>query len=246
MDKAIEFANQLDCHVHFLFNLRAGLLPWGAKRKIEEKRKKIYELKERFRKKTGSRLKLFFQVRVDDVKNQIVTYACTNAIDMVLLDSYLNGSHFLDDNLDPGKLASYINCPVLAASHFPDVPPLKTIVLPVDRVVPVNKVRIAVCLAKQFDSSIHLVVLENDSSHHEMTCMQRVFELLKNNTDIPVACQTVQGKSLRDGALQYSQSMKDSLIVMNTGKESPATSFFDRLQFLFGSKHRTVPVMTVA
>jgi hypothetical protein len=248
IDKAIEFANQLECHVHFLFMMKTTFFSWNRKGNVEaEKKMRMYALKEKYREKLKKGLRLFSQFQNGDIENIIVKYAETHAIDMILLDNGLKGPAFFHDSLDPGWLADCVNCPVLTIRSSPDVQPFKTIVLPIGTIMPVNKMRIAVCLAKQFDSSIHLVVLEKNSlMYEEMACMKRVFQVLKNNTDLPLVCITVQGKSLEDAALQYGHSVKGSLIIMNPGHEPFVAGFINWVSSMFGSKGSEVPVITVA
>src|SRR5689334_9766156 len=57
MRRSIDMALRLQCHVHFLFNLRGGL-SWAPIRKARAERKKIFELKELSAKTVGRDIQL--------------------------------------------------------------------------------------------------------------------------------------------------------------------------------------------
>jgi hypothetical protein len=248
VEKAIEFANQLECHLHLLFIIKTPFFSFLNKQKKEtEKKIKVLKLKEKNRERLIKGLKLFICFQRNDIENRILKYCEANEIDMIVACGELKRPGFFASNIKAGKLAGSINYPVLTIKSYPDVQQLKTIVLPIGGFLPINHIRVAIYLGNHFNASIHLVGLEkNGGLNEDLEYIKRAFRILKNNTELPVVFNTISGNDLADAAVQYANSVNAGLVMMNPVSESVIPGFVNRLFSKFVNKKSKVPVITVA
>jgi hypothetical protein len=225
--KAIAFANQLDCHLHllhinqqsFLATIHNFLSDKETRGRVDAtKQFRMFALQKKYQGQMKDGLKLFTAFQKGSREELIEKYAETQSVDMILLDDQVK---LFDGPLDTNRLAYKINCPVLSMSHTQATDHFKDIILPIGDYLPVNKIRIAVYLAKKFDSSIHLIALEKSGAEtDDLTGMKKAFRVLKENTDVPVLCTTIAGQSLSRISVHYAQTVRAGLIVMNSGSGS--------------------------
>lgn len=232
IDKAIRFANQLECHLHLLHIIEppAFSLTWlrGALKIEKSKGDQLLEWRNQYAKRLRPGLKLFATVQEGDAAKLVSRYAEINDIDLVLTGDEPKSFLFFNSRFNISQLTRSITCPVLTIKPLASSSaPFKTIVLPVSRFIPINKIRTAIYLARQFKAAIHLLALENNGriQQEELACIKKTFRVLKDNTDIPVACNTMTGESLASIAIKYAHSLGDGLIVVNPGAESQLSGF---------------------
>lgn len=242
---AIAFANQLDCHLHLLFIQAKPLFSWFAHKRNDARRKfKAHELRERHDHELKKGLKLFSVFQHVDADSALSRYASTHDIDMVVVGEELKRYGGSDNHFSADWLADSMHCPVLTVKSYPEMSSFKTIVLPIEGALPINKIRVAVYLARYFEASIHLVAMGNSGSYEEMACMKRAFQVLKNNTDLPVVCNTLQGNDLRDIAFRYAQSVNAGLIMLNPASRPAWHGFLSKI-WPGRKEEPKVPVITV-
>jgi hypothetical protein len=248
IEKVIEFANQMECHLHLLFIIKPSFFSLFSKQKIEaEKRMKIFKLKEKCSEGLIKGLKLFISFQEGDADRIVSKYCETNAIDMILVCGELKRYSFFTDDINSGKLAGNIKCPVLTIKSYPDVRIFKSIVLPIGDFLPVNQIRIAIYLATHFNASIHLVGLEKNGRVSEnVEYLKKAFGVLKNNTDLLVVCNTISGKNLANIAAQYAKSVNAGLIMRKPEPKSVLPGLINRLFSRFVVNESKVPVITVS
>lgn len=125
---------------------------------------------------------------------------------------------------------------------------LKKIVLPIGKFIPRRKIRLAYELAKRFAANVHLISLNkngNGLSSEDTQILMASYQYLKDITNIPVECRTVQGNNLAQATVQYAENIDADLILVNAGAES----FFKNamLRKWRGSivNHSSIPVLSV-
>jgi len=253
--KAVQFANRMQTDLHLLC-----VLPY-ASGKIFRNRKgaesvegKVYSLAQKkmeqlrfdFSKKLNDGLKLFLHIEFGEAEEVIAAYAGNEQIDLVYVAESRKRFSFGDNAPNASRLARRINCPVLTLKSHPALQGLKIIVMPVGPSLPVNKIRVAAYLAKKFNASIHLITRErNGLLYEELAYMQKVLQLLRDNTDLCVTCKTMMGESLGDMAIQYANTVHAGLIVVGPGAENSLPGVMNRLFSRFVFNESPVPVITV-
>jgi nucleotide-binding universal stress UspA family protein len=253
--KAIQFANRMQTDLHLLC-----VLPYASGKFLRNKRgaesvegkvfliaqKKMEQLRFNFSKKLNDGLNLFLHIEFGEAEEVIAAYAGNDQIDLVYVAESRKKFSFGDNAPNASRIARRTNCPVLTLKSHPALQGLKIIVMPVGPSLPVNKIRVAAYLAKQFNASIHLITRErNGLLYDELAYMQKALQLLRDNTDLRVTCKTMTGESLGDMAIQYANTVNAGLIVVDPGAENSLPGMLNRLFSRFVFNESPVPVITV-
>jgi len=122
---------------------------------------------------------------------------------------------------------------------------LKRIIVPVAKSIPRKKIGIAYEFAKKFSGRIYLIALNrsekklNDQSTNTLIASYRY---LKDLTNIPIECSTVNGNSLAGATMHYAQKVGADLILINEGSES-----YFKKSLWNGNivNHSSIPVLSV-
>ena len=254
VEKAAAFANQMQCHLHVLCitdpsrpdsNWIRFIKP-ASRRRNSNLPSQVGSLVEHGQHLMGKGLKFITSVKEDHIIQAIRSYTLMHNIDLVLVCNEVAPYTASKETRITGDLASYINCPVLFSSRVPSLEDLKIIVLPVDELLPVNKIRIAIYLASKFDAVIHLLALQSKKMNYgDNDYLKRAYAALKENTSQPFVCQVIQNKNRGRAAVEYARSVHAGLVVsrpIKTGSFlSGVKSFFKKM---FPGK-KEVPLMAV-
>ena len=125
---------------------------------------------------------------------------------------------------------------------------LKKIVLPIGKFIPKRKIRLAYELAKKFAANVHLISLNKDGTSlnsEDTKILMASYQYLKDITNIPIECRTVQGDNLAQAAVHYAENIDADLILVNTGAES---HFKGTVLRKWGGNilnHSSIPVLSV-
>jgi nucleotide-binding universal stress UspA family protein len=255
IEKAIQFANHLQCNLHLIGIPSVPSLVQGKQRiflnrngtqDVAEKKCKLAELQTKYCQQLDKGLMLSISFEKGEPEAIISTYAALHQIDLVLVVGERKKFPFLQQVINANRLAGKTNCPVLTLKADPVLDGLKIIVMPVGKSLPINKIRVAAYLAKHYDASIHLITREkNLLMYEELAYMQKALQVLKDNTNLPVKCKTLVGESIGNIALQYANEVKAGLILVNPGTESFLPGLLNRLFSRFVFNESNIPVMTV-
>jgi nucleotide-binding universal stress UspA family protein len=247
VQKAIEMANQIQCHVHILLFMHAHIGEESSG--IAHLKKTIHK---RYQPRLDPSLSLTICSREGTPEKLIVEYYRKHDIDLILLARtagafWKTGRSSFPVNVN--RLIKKVQCPVLNVTIDPAASAIKNIVLPVGNVLPVRKLLFATYLAKLSRSTIHLVSAGgkySGQSGEGMESLQRSYRLLRENTNLPVECRTMPGENLADVALSYAKKIQADLILIGPGKESHLSGFLNALRSRFLFNASLIPVMTVS
>jgi hypothetical protein len=254
VEKAIAFANQMQCHLHILCITGQQNRHGSFFQRLNNSFKKpvfisgyeLAQLEETCQAKMSKGLKLITASKETRLLAAIRSYISSHSIDLVLFCNEIAPVTSDMETRINGGFSAYINCPVLFSSSLPSLPDLKIIVLPVDELLPVNKIRIAIYLAGKFNAVIHLLAMENKKLNDgDLDYLKRAYAVLKENTNQPFVCQSVQNKDLEKAAVEYARSVDAGLVVsrpFSHGSRFPRLILFFKHLF---SRKKEVPVMAV-
>jgi nucleotide-binding universal stress UspA family protein len=116
-----------------------------------------------------------------------------------------------------------VDCEVLCVYPGSNSIRLKKIVLPIGKFVHKRKIRLAYELAKKFAANVHLISLNSNGTSlnsEETKVLMTSYQYLKDITNIPIECRTVQGDNLARATLDYAENIGADLILVNAGAES--------------------------
>src|SRR5688572_1925857 len=125
-----------------------------------------------------------------------------------------------------GKVKSVIrstDCEVLCVRSGSQTETLKKIVVPVGEAISKKKIGIAYELATKFAARIYLVALNGsgkDLGDQGSKTLIASYHYLKDLTNIPIECRTVDGGSLANATMHYAEIVGADLILIDEGSES--------------------------
>jgi hypothetical protein len=192
----------------------------------------------------GMKLKIIFRER-GSIISTLRQYHEAHNIDLVLVCNEISPRNPVNNLKKAGDLSSYINCPVIYALTVPDLPELSKIVLPVDEFLPVNKIRIAIYLASQFNAVIHLLAIQDKDPHTKIDYLGRTYAVLKENTNQPFVCTTVAQKDLSRAAVDYAREIQAGLVMAKPIIQKNIFAAFVPFIRFFSAKRKQVAVMAV-
>ena len=219
---------------------------------VLEKEEEEYYLKieklERVKKELEKRFGILitcFENRGDFIE-VVKSHAKDFSVDLIVLGTKKRG--WLKEIFIENKVNSVIgalNCEVLCVSSESQTETLKKIVVPVAKSIPRKKIGIAYEFAKKFAGRIYLIALnkpEKKLSDQSTKTLIASYRYLKDLTNIPIECRTVNGTSLASATMNYAQSVGADLILINEGSES-----YFKKPLWNGNivNHSSVPVLSV-
>ncbi len=179
---------------------------------------------------------------IDVVKSHVKDFS----VDLIVLGT--KKRNWLKEIFIENKVNSVIealHCEVLCVSSGSQTETLKKIVVPVAKAIPRKKIGIAYEFAKKFAGRIYLIALngsERKLGDQSTKTLIASYRYLKDLTNIPIECCTVNGTSLASATMHYSQVVGADLILINEGSES-----YFKKPLWNGNimNHSSIPVLSV-
>src|SRR6187401_1551556 len=205
---------------------------------------KLERLKKRLEKRFGILITCFENRGdfIEVVKHHVKDFS----VDLIVLGtkkrSWLK-EIFIENKVN--SIIEALNCEVLCVSSGSQTATLKKIVVPVAKSIPKKKIGIAYEFAKKFAGRIYLIALngsEKKLSDQGTKTLIASYRYLKDLTNIPIECSTVNGTSLASATMHYAQIVGADLILINEGSES-----YFKKPLWNGNivNHSSVPVLSV-
>ena len=141
-----------------------------------------------------------------------------------------------------------VDCEVLCVYPGSNSIRLKKIVLPIGKFVPKRKIRLAYELAKKFAANVHLISLNSNGTslnREDTKVLMSSYQYLKDITNIPIECRTVQGDNLARATLDYAETIDADLILVNAGAESQFKNAVIKKWARNIVNHSSIPVLCV-
>jgi len=219
VENAIQMAAQFNCDVHLLHVSKRSLWPGGVliRRNVGNK-VHLLQLRERYAHLLQKGRMLHAHLEEGNPETIISEYATIYHIDLILA--------IKQARLDIERLASKTSCAILNLLPDPLANGIRNIVLPVGSDLPLRRILMATYLSNKFNAAVHVIALSNH------VYLQRTFQLLRENTNLPVNCTTMVGENIAKTTLEYAKRIDAGLILDNPGK--------------FMLNQSQIPVITVA
>ncbi|MDP4150568.1 MAG: universal stress protein [Bacteroidota bacterium] len=245
--KAIDLANQMQCHVHLLLFVKGHAATEGHGVALLKN-----ELQQLYQSRLDPSLSLIVCIREGQPEKLILEYYRKSQIDLILLARTANSMRGTGRPSFPVKvnrLLKKVKCSVLNIIPEPGAKNLRNIVLPVGDFLPMRKLLLATYLAKLSHSTIHLVSSGGKGTTkpgEEMGSLQKSYRLLRENTNLSVECGSMPEENLADAAWAYAKKIKADLILIGPGRESLLSGWLNTLRSRWLFNVSKIPVMTVS
>lgn len=245
LNDIIPLANELQCDIHLLHIPSISLNPDNTA--VASLR--LMQLQSSFLPRLEKGRLLFCHCETGREEKVIRDYCIRSHIDLVILMYHHRISlNSLMYPVNINRLTTKTHCPVLNLPRPRTINNIRNIVLPVTDVLPLRKIMFATYLAKFNNARIHLVSLNDDTPDRGVNkhmLLLKAYQLLKDNTTLPVECHPLSGGNIADTTIEYAEKVNADLIVVEPGPEVALpgiiNKFFSRLIF---SASR-IPVMAV-
>jgi hypothetical protein len=237
---AIELANRLECNLHILY---LPLTPFFQSWNHSSRKKKLAIIQQQLMLRIRKGLLLQAIYAGGNPFAEIRNYILSHDIDILCIPDRFRPLWYPSSPLYPFSTSRESNFAVIRSSSTKDFTGCDKILLPVGNAIPVRSIRAAVYIARQFNASVHLLTKSNQTGEN-IQVLQRTYQLLKENTQLDVICDTVEGNNFERSVIQYAQSVNAGLIVASM-PDPASDGIFQRIFPREGSFHSKVPLVLV-
>jgi hypothetical protein len=247
VEKAVQLSAQYHCDVHLLYlHSKSFWKRWSPTADAESKMK-LGMVRDRYITQMPKGCMLHVSMREGNAGSVLSQYIAVNSIDLILTQKQHRTFGF-DGGFDINRLAANTGCPVLSLQTNPCLQGIKNIVLPVADQLPLRKIMLAIYMARDSNAAIHLISLSanNSAAQKRYVYLEKAYQLLRENTRLPIRCKMVVGENIADTTLEYARKVEADLILVKAGEESLLSGPMNRLFSKFLFNRSTIPVITVA
>lgn len=243
IEKAVQLSAQFHCDIHLLYLVNRPFWKKWPPAADEEIKKRMAVVRDRYMAKLPKGCMLYMCVREGNARSMVSQYIAKINIDLILTHKQQRAFGAFDIN----RLAANTGCPVLSLQTNPCLQGIKNIVLPVGDQLPLRKIMLAIYMAKDSNAAIHLIALTtNSGAQKRFVYLEKAYQLLRENTNLPIRCKMVDGENIADTTLEYARNVEADLILVKAGDESLLSGPMNRLFSKFLFNRSTIPVITVA
>ncbi|MBS1512610.1 MAG: universal stress protein [Bacteroidetes bacterium] len=258
-DKAFEIAKKYDCSIHFLNVViispfaaipvagPAAFMPSdfpgytaGRKQKLEELCSRIISLSE-------NKIHAGYNIICGTWNQGIIDFVNDNEIDLVLIGQKVSMLRKRSMILNPDLIAEKTNIPVITVPSNRRLTRLYSIVIPITDFLPVRKLMYGVYMALNFEATIKLLGIANESTKDKVQYyLFKAKKLILDNCEVRVECETVISENVADAVNHFAIHESADLVIVNPGTQTRMPGL---LSSLFGNilqKYTVPPVLTVS
>lgn len=194
-------------------------------------------------------IKIISHVAKDHFKKAVSDLVQHEGIDLTVIGAKRKTGlkHLLFGSV-PELVIKTAGCEVLCVYPESDCSQMKKIVIPVENYIPKKKIRLAYKLARKFAANIHLITLNKNVSgvaSNNAKMLMAAYQYVKDITNLPVECKTLEGNNLAKAAVSYAQKIKADLIMVNPGIESQVSGPVLRKRNSDIVNYSSIPVLSV-
>ena len=258
VETACDIAKQYDCNIHLLHVV--AISPFAAiamtegpmaipysnienEALIEKEFKKLINTVKLV---NGEEVKIEYSILQGTWDEAIIDYANHHDYDLVLVgqkESLLQKRKMI---INPDKIASKANIPVITVPSNRRITKLYTIVIPITDFLPVRKLMYGVYIANGFDTTIKLLGIENEKSHEKVKhYLQKAAQLINDNSTIKVTTQTLHSNNVAEAVNQFTRQQPADLVIINPQTQTKMPGFFSSLFGNIIQKYSAPPILTV-
>jgi len=248
VEKAVQLSAQYHCDIHLLYLMKGSFWKKRSPTAEAEIKMKLNAVRDRYVTQMAKGCTLHITIREGNAASVVTQYIALNNIDLILTHKQQRTFGTFDTGLDINRLAANTGCPVLSLQTNPCLQGIKNIVLPVGEQLPLRKIMLAIYMAKDSNAAIHLISLtaNNATAQKRYVYLEKTYQLLRENTSLPIRCKMVVGENIADTTLEYARNVEADLILVKAGDESLLSGPMNRLFSKFLFNRSTIPVITVA
>lgn len=258
VEKAAEIACQYNCSVHLLHVLYVSPLTALAYSEnhqgmpeitIENKaaiKFQLEQLCEAGRKITKDTVMFNYSIRIGFWDDAVIEFVHQHAMDLVLVGQRNTMIEKRKMFLNPDKIATQTNAPVITVPSNRRIIRLYNIVIPITDFLPVRKLMYGVYIASYYETTIKLLGIENEKTNGKVRhYIDKAHRLIRDNCNVKVELEMYKSGNVAEAVNRYAHDKAADLVILNPGTQTKMPGL---LASLFGNivqKYSVPPVLTV-
>jgi len=248
VEKSLELAAEYQCSVHLLYVNRSCLT--GP---LESESPKSHEMAcmgelEQLKNfvKTDPAIKIVYAVASGSWNESIMAYIEQNHIDLVMIGQENNFFRRKEMRLNPNRIASKTNIPVITIPANKRISKLCSIVIPVTDFLPVRKLIYGIYMGSKYSTTVKLLGVENEQTRAKVHYyLKKAYHLIRDNCALNVELEVVPGNNVAEAINEYAMISSADLVIVNPGCQSRMPGIFASLFGNIIQKYSVPPVLTV-
>lgn len=210
---------------------------------------RLNKLVEKYRGQLQNGLKIVMHTKSGNRNLAAIDYIMQNNIDLVLdvlpVSKFRPGKSHLDAN----KIASKTNAAVITIPEYRKLDHLYSMVIPVTDFMPLKKLMYGIYLAKQYNTTIHLLGIADKQNYMEtkrvQKYLQRSYQLIQDNCNVPTDMTIKDGQNITKTVKEYAANKDVDLVIINSEHENHFGGMLPGFLTGFSQKKNSSPILTI-
>lgn len=254
---AADIARKYDCSIHLLHvvsNSPFSYLPFGANYiyttdYIIDNKKEIESEMEKYRAVINSKLgdedRCSYTIVKGNWNDGVIQNVKDQTIDLVLIGQRpLIAKRRM--RINPDKVATKADCPVITIPVDRDITKMKFIIIPVTDFLPEKKLMYGAYVASIYNATIKLLGIENNQTRDSVShFLKKSYNMIKNYGDITVHLDKIKGDNTAGTLNEFAGRNAVDLIIVNPGTQTRMPGFLSTLWGNILQRYSRLPVLTV-
>lgn len=258
VEKAAEIAAEYDCSITLIHVVRVHpfssieavdgqqAVPFHMIENRNEIEFKLMKYEDHIQSKQEKKIETTLVILKGSWDEAIIDYVNNTGIDLIVIGQ--KGISWRKRNmlLNPDKIASHTNVPVITMPVNKRIRKLSSIVIPVTDFLPIRKIMYGIYIASKSNASLKLLLIEDaanrDKYHHYLN---KAYELIQSNCTIKTEIETIACKNAAEAVSQYAMLKSPDLVIVNPGTQTRLPGLFSSLMGNIIQKYAAPPVLTV-
>jgi nucleotide-binding universal stress UspA family protein len=253
VDKAVQLANRFNADIFLLHVVSESIFSVLNKKEFSSLDKKgaaeekIRELENHCKTKLNDGLLVNAEVVVGNWHAEIKDFIIANHIDLLLVPRNRRRIRSaVIKKININKLSQQTNCPILTVTRNFNSGHLQNIVVPVNDSLPFTKLSVASYISRELNGMIYLMTEYHGKNTASQNNLMRAYQLLTDFGKFNIQCALAGEDDMASSTLVYAKNIKADLIVINTGKESRLTGWWNKLRGKYLARESEIPILTVS
>jgi nucleotide-binding universal stress UspA family protein len=248
--KAIEMANQMDCHIHLVNIVRPSLFssfsPYESYTDRMNRYDQLKELSVSYSNQLCGNGRIEISLLEGNPVTKLTEYIREFEMDLVIMGLSNNFFQQMTTSIPVSKLAQMTNVPVLAVGSKGLVHHFKKIILPLYDELSLRRIRMAAALASSFKSTIYMLTLRQGNNTPEKI-LNEGMKIVGSIPSVSAQGFILEGNDLEKTTFDFAKRINGDLIMINKpGEEKRVSGWWNKFTNKILSYGSGIPVMTMS
>ncbi len=258
IDRAVDIAKEYHCSIH-LFHVVAGLpfeavkmaeghmaIPYGIIENKIELEFHLQKLCDSITMLTSDSLDISYSIARGYWDDAIIDLVKQSGFDLVIIGQKGLSITKRKMLLNPDKIASKTNVPVITIPSNRRIIKLYSIVIPITDFLPVKKLMYGIYIATTYKATIKLLGIKNSRTQDQVEYyLKKSKDLVLENCKLNVETDMIRSDNTAEAVNQFAMLQAADLIIVNPGTQTKMPGFLSTMLGNIIQKYATPPVLTI-